>query len=114
PPFVMSESALAFLRFRRALADARFVALFEQIGGAGLERLHVNFNRMVEGDFLRRHEDEVGDRRFAFSLYLSEGWLPACGGVLTIVARDGREWMVPPEYNTAVVFDLRAQAAHWI
>lgn len=67
-------------------------------------------SRFLPGDFLTRHDDEVGEegRRVAYVLNLSEDWHPDCGGLLQFFYPDGRSdeaWT--PALNSLCLFDVK-------
>src|SRR5215471_7608893 len=70
PASRLSRGVREFLRFRAALLDPRFGALFEALSGLSLASPSLNVHAMGAGDFLKIHDDQVGQRRLAFVFYL--------------------------------------------
>jgi SM-20-related protein len=67
-------------------------------------------SRFMPGDFLTRHNDEVGaeGRRVAYVMNLAENWHPDCGGLLQFFHPDGRPdeaWT--PALNSLCLFDVK-------
>lgn len=71
-------------------------------------------------DFLLCHDDNMGDRRIAFILYLSKDWEAADGGALELFDTD--EYGLPrdvvhslvPEYNSLVFFEVTENSFHQV
>jgi hypothetical protein len=114
PAFRLSRGVHAFLRFRAALLDPRFGALFEALSGLSLAFPSLNVHAMRTGDFLKIHDDRVEQRRLAFVFYLAPGWCPAWGGALHMVDRRGGVTTVEAQYKSGVLFDVAAGTRHFI
>lgn len=71
-------------------------------------------------DYLLCHDDNLGDRRIAFILYLSKDWSAEDGGTLDLFSTD--ENGVPdkivrslvPEYNSLVFFEVHDDSYHQV
>lgn len=71
-------------------------------------------------DYLLCHDDNMGDRRIAFILYLSENWESIDGGALELFDTD--EHGLPrnvvqslvPEYNSLVFFEVTENSYHQV
>jgi hypothetical protein len=110
----LSDSTIAYVRFRAALEDPRFIAYFAALTGIELASVDVRVHSSRHGDFLRPHDDELPERRLAFILYLSPEWSPELGGALRVVDSNGATVEVHAEFNALVVFDLRGHEHHSI
>jgi Rps23 Pro-64 3,4-dihydroxylase Tpa1-like proline 4-hydroxylase len=68
---------------------------------------------MRSNDFLRLHNDDLRNRRFAFVLYLSPEWQTTYGGTLHLV--DGAKTVqIDPEYNSLAIFDVTLGTRHFV
>ncbi|XP_012252012.2 prolyl 3-hydroxylase OGFOD1 [Athalia rosae] len=71
-------------------------------------------------DYLLCHDDNMGDRRIAFILYLSKDWAPEDGGALDIFDSDtdGQPknivMSLVPEYNSLVFFEVTDNSYHQV
>lgn len=76
--------------------------------------------RYYETDYLLCHDDNMGDRRIAYILYLSKGWTEEDGGALDLF--DTNEHGSPmkvvksliPEYNSLVFFEVVDNSYHQV
>jgi Rps23 Pro-64 3,4-dihydroxylase Tpa1-like proline 4-hydroxylase len=109
-----SPNTLAYMQFRSAFADSNFRRFFEKVSGLSLRfaREDIGVHAMRSGDYLRAHDDDSQDRRLAMVLYLEPGWEPAYGGLLRMVDSEGGVSEVPPDYNSIVMFDVKAGTTH--
>lgn len=71
-------------------------------------------------DFLLCHDDNMGDRRIAFILYLSKNWEASDGGALELfdtdeygLPRDVVESLIP-EYNSLIFFEVTDNSYHQV
>jgi 2OG-Fe(II) oxygenase superfamily len=110
--FRLSRNVWTYLKFLRALADRRFIALFEAYSGLALGPVHVTAHSMTEGDFLLPHTDATEARRLTFVLFLTPQWTADSGGVLKLTAPDGHVSDVVPDYNSLIFFDVGARTEH--
>lgn len=71
-------------------------------------------------DYLLCHDDNIGDRRIAFILYLSKDWTPEDGGALDVFDTDenGQPKDVVksliPEYNSLIFFEVVDNSYHQV
>ena len=71
-------------------------------------------------DHLLCHDDNNGDRRIAFVLYLSENWEAADGGALELFDTDENGlpknvvYSLVPEYNSLVFFEVTENSFHQV
>lgn len=109
-----SPNTLTYMQFRSAFADADFRRFFEKVSGLSLRfaREDIGVHAMQSGDYLRAHDDDSKDRRLAMVLYLEPGWQPDYGGLLRMVDSEGGVSEVPPDYNSIVMFDVKAGTTH--
>lgn len=76
--------------------------------------------RYYETDYLLCHDDDMGDRRIAYILYLSKGWTEEDGGALDLFDTDehGSPMKVVkslvPEYNSLVFFEVVDNSYHQV
>lgn len=76
--------------------------------------------RYYETDYLLCHDDNMGDRRIAYILYLSKGWTEEDGGALELfdTDADGSPNKVVrsliPEYNSLVFFEVVDNSYHQV
>lgn len=76
--------------------------------------------RYYETDYLLCHDDNMGDRRIAYILYLSKGWTEEDGGALELFDIDehGSPNKVVrsliPEYNSLVFFEVVDNSYHQV
>lgn len=112
--FQCSENLLAYLKLRRAWTDPRFTELFETLLGEPLGPSDFHVHAMRAGDYLRPHRDAVEQRRLAYVLFVTPEWPSCVGGVLTLSTDAGDAYVVPPEYNSLALFDVRAQTEHCV
>ncbi|XP_050454828.1 prolyl 3-hydroxylase OGFOD1 [Cataglyphis hispanica] len=76
--------------------------------------------RYYETDYLLCHDDNMGDRRIAYILYLSKGWTEEDGGALDLFDTDehGSPMKVVksliPEYNSLVFFEVLDNSYHQV
>jgi Rps23 Pro-64 3,4-dihydroxylase Tpa1-like proline 4-hydroxylase len=113
PEFQLSPNVLTYLRFRKAFLDPEFIRFFEEVTGLDLNPTDdFSLHRMSRGDFLKMHNDVHETRRLAFVMYLSPGWEPGFGGSLTIMDAGEGTTTIPPDYNSIVIFDVKANTQH--
>ncbi|KZC07106.1 PREDICTED: prolyl 3-hydroxylase OGFOD1 [Dufourea novaeangliae] len=71
-------------------------------------------------DYLLCHDDNMGDRRIAFILYLSKNWTVEDGGALDLFDTDGNGLprnvvkSLVPEYNSLVFFEVVDNSYHQV
>ena len=71
-------------------------------------------------DYLLCHDDNMGDRRIAFVLYLSKNWTPEDGGALDLFDTDDHGLprnvvkSLVPEYNSLVFFEVVDNSYHQV
>lgn len=76
--------------------------------------------RYYETDYLLCHDDNMGDRRIAYILYLSKGWTEEDGGALELFDTDenGSPNKVVrsliPEYNSLIFFEVVDNSYHQV
>lgn len=76
--------------------------------------------RYYETDYLLCHDDNMGDRRIAYILYLSKGWTEEDGGALELFDTDehGSPNKVVrsliPEYNSLIFFEVVENSYHQV
>lgn len=78
-------------------------------GHDDLKSADAQYTRYTQGQFLTRHQDDIGDeqRRLAYVLGFSKNWHPDWGGLLQFFEADGtpREpWT--PAFNTMSLFNI--------
>jgi Rps23 Pro-64 3,4-dihydroxylase Tpa1-like proline 4-hydroxylase len=113
PEFQMSRNVLTYLRFRKAFLDPEFIRFFEEVSGLSLSPTDdFSLHRMDRGDFLHIHNDVHETRRLAFVMYLTPGWEPSFGGSLHMKDAGGQVTTVSPDYNSIVIFDVKAKTQH--
>ena len=111
--FQFSPNVLTYLLFRKAFLDTEFIRFFEAVSGLALAPTDdFSLHRMDRGDFLRIHNDVHETRRLAFVMYLTPGWEPSFGGSLRMTASNGEVTTVAPDYNSIVIFDVKANTQH--
>lgn len=105
-----------YLQFLAAFKNPKFKNFFEAITGLkyDLKTETYHFYIYKKGDFLGPHNDRGGDYSIAFMLYLTPEWEADFGGALNIVFPDGEIMKIEPEYNSLVVFNVKAQAEHFV
>lgn len=73
-----------------------------------------------DGDYLLCHDDNMGDRRIAFVLYLTRDWTKEDGGTLDIFDTDEKGLprnivhSIIPEYNSLVFFEVSDCSYHQV
>lgn len=71
-------------------------------------------------DYLLCHDDNMGDRRIAFILYLSKNWEASDGGALELFDTDESGWprnvvkSLLPEYNSLIFFEVTENSYHQV
>ncbi len=65
------------------------------------------------GCFLGQHSDGVGDRQIAFIANFTQDWQPDFGGCLTLLTK-GKWEVIPPEFNSLVLMNVRATNCHYV
>lgn len=115
PEHRLSINLITFMQFRSAWSDAAFAGFFQGATGMRLSPSPLdNAHSYKQGDFLLIHDDELDNRQIAVVLYLSHGWRPEYGGALEIIDRDGTVTRVEPQFNSLLLFDVRAESKHRI
>jgi 2OG-Fe(II) oxygenase superfamily len=113
--FQVSRNALTYVQFRQVFQRPEFRGFFEAVSD-----LHLGWSddfgshSMIQGDFLRPHSDDNRNRQLALVIYLSPEWEPRFGGVLHVIDKDGRESIIPPDYNSLVAFDVLTDSQHLV
>ena len=102
------EEIQSFLNW---LNSESIIDLIKNISGIDeITCVSAQVTRFLPGDFLTRHQDDVGDekRRIAYSFGLSPNWHPDWGGLLQFFEKDGtptEAWS--PNFNTMNLFDVK-------
>jgi Rps23 Pro-64 3,4-dihydroxylase Tpa1-like proline 4-hydroxylase len=110
-----SSNERVFRRFFSALRSSEFKHFFEEIAGVELGSTPlINAYSYRSGDFLRHHTDDVKSKRLSFVFYLSPHWERRFGGLLHVIDHAGEVTEVNPDYNSLVLFDVAANANHFI
>jgi Rps23 Pro-64 3,4-dihydroxylase Tpa1-like proline 4-hydroxylase len=110
-----SPNQTVFRRFFSALRNSEFKHFFEEIAGLELGSTPlINAYSYKSGDFLRHHTDDVKSKRLSFVFYLSPDWERRFGGLLHVIDHRGEVTEVNPDYNSLVLFDVAANANHFI
>ena len=81
----------------------------EVTGHDDLKSADAQYTRYTQGQFLTRHQDDVGteQRRLAYVLGFSKNWHPDWGGLLQFFEKDGKpreSWV--PAFNTMSLFNI--------
>ena len=83
-------------------------------------KISISSSCYSDTDYLLCHDDNMGDRRIAFVLYLSDNWEAADGGALDLfdidengLPRDVVRSLVP-EYNSLVFFEVTENSFHQV
>jgi hypothetical protein len=108
----LSPRLLTFLKMRRAFGERGFSRFVEHLSGLRLGTGTFDAHLMTRGDFLAPHDDAIDDRRVACVIFFGRKWDPGFGGALTVRSRTGDVWVVEPEFNTLVIFDVTAGTDH--
>jgi Rps23 Pro-64 3,4-dihydroxylase Tpa1-like proline 4-hydroxylase len=115
PQYGLSPNTLTYLQFRKTLQATGFASLFEQLTGVALAGSEAfSPHSMERGDFLKVHNDKIGNRQLALVFYLTPGWEPDFGGALVVVDCEGRKTRIEAEYNRLVAFDVNVGTTHFI
>ncbi|XP_011301069.1 prolyl 3-hydroxylase OGFOD1-like [Fopius arisanus] len=83
-------------------------------------KISMSSTRYSDTDHLLCHEDNLGDRRIAFILYLSESWTAEDGGTLDLFSTDSHGLpkkivrSLIPEYNSLVFFEVSDNSYHQV
>ncbi|XP_015521815.2 prolyl 3-hydroxylase OGFOD1 [Neodiprion lecontei] len=83
-------------------------------------KISISSARYSDTDYLLCHDDNMGDRRIAFILYLSENWTAQDGGSLDIFDTDenGQPNCIVrsliPEYNSLIFFEVSDKSYHQV
>lgn len=97
-------------RLAEFLSSARVLeAVMEITGSDDLVFADCQATRYRSGDFLTPHDDTVEgmNRRFAYVLSLTDGWLPRWGGLLHFVDPNGGvEETITPRFNALSLFSV--------
>jgi 2-oxoglutarate-Fe(II)-dependent oxygenase superfamily protein len=111
----LSENVLGFLHVAKAFRDPRMRGLFEALTGVALHASDFLFAKaMRAGDFIYAHTDRLGQRRFAVTLFVTEGWRREFGGLLCIADARGARHSVDCVFNSLVLFDVNATSEHYV
>jgi SM-20-related protein len=97
----------AFAQFLSSEAVLR--TLMQITGSNDLTFADCQATRYRPGDFLTPHDDELEgmNRRFAYVLSLTDGWLPRWGGLLHFVDSEGGvEETITPRFNALSLFAI--------
>ncbi len=76
-------------------------------GDAAIRRVDAQATRYRPGHFLRTHNDVLEEerRRFAYVLYLTQGWQSDFGGLLAFTdERDDVQYAIKPTFNRLLIF----------
>ncbi|XP_012270261.1 prolyl 3-hydroxylase OGFOD1 [Orussus abietinus] len=108
----------------RALRDAftnDIVSWMERNTGIELDgKVSMASSKYIDGDYLLCHDDNMGDRRIAYVLYLTKNWLPKDGGALELFNKDkdgspkNVVYSLLPEYNSLVFFEVTENSYHQV
>jgi Rps23 Pro-64 3,4-dihydroxylase Tpa1-like proline 4-hydroxylase len=105
---VTSDSLLD--RFAKFLSSETVLGTLMQITGSNdLLFADCQATRYRPGDFLTPHNDELEgmNRRFAYVLNFTDGWLPRWGGLLHFVdAKGGVDETIAPRFNALSLFAI--------
>jgi hypothetical protein len=112
----LTPNLATYLSFLAAFNKPTFRYFFEEITGLTFDLKDATYHLFTykRGDFLRAHTDRGGKYLLAFILYLSPEWEPRFGGDLNILLSDGKIAKLEPEYNSLVLFNVNAQATHFV
>ena len=105
------SEALGFLHsvFDFLNSDEMLGFIAEVTGHDDLKSADAQYTRYTQGQFLTRHQDDVGDqqRRLAYVISFSRNWHPDWGGLLQFFEKDGtpREFWIPT-FNTMSLFNI--------
>jgi Rps23 Pro-64 3,4-dihydroxylase Tpa1-like proline 4-hydroxylase len=93
-------------RLLEAWNTAEGLALFRTLAGEpGITSIDGRATRYRPGDFLTRHNDQVGKRHTAYVLGLSPEWRPDWGGLLLLHdLAGGKSDALHPQFNTLTLF----------
>jgi len=93
-------------RLLEAWNGAEGLALFRKlVGEPGITSIDGRATRYRPGDFLTRHDDQVGKRHTAYVLGLSPEWRPDWGGLLLVHDFAGaKSEALHPQFNTLTLF----------
>ena len=113
--FQLSSNRTVFQQFFSALRNNEFKLFFEEVSGLELGATPlINAYSYKTGDFLSYHTDDVKSKRLSFVFYFSPHWERRFGGLLYLIAHNGDVTEVDPDYNSLVIFDVAANAKHFI
>lgn len=113
--FKLSPNMITFLKFRTAYYGTQFKELFEQITGLPLrDGPSMNGYAYRQGDYLRTHNDIDSDKRLTYVFYLNPQWKSCFGGALYMTGSSGEVAKIEAEYNSLILFDVRARAKHFV
>jgi Rps23 Pro-64 3,4-dihydroxylase Tpa1-like proline 4-hydroxylase len=97
-------------RFAQFLSSGEVLERLMQItGSSDLVFADCQATRYRSGDFLTPHDDtmEGMNRRFAYVLSLTDGWLPRWGGLLHFVdSKGGVDETIAPRFNALSLFAI--------
>ncbi|MCX9193157.1 hypothetical protein C3Y87_17430 [Carbonactinospora thermoautotrophica] len=89
---------------------AQILDFVQAATGYALSRVRVWGQRFEPGDFVGdHHEDRLG-RTLTAHLPVTPGWMPGGGSELRLYGHAGEERIVPPLFNSFVLFDVKG---HW-
>lgn len=83
-------------------------------------KISISSSCYSDTDYLLCHDDNMGDRRIAFVLYLSENWEVTDGGALDLFDTDENGLprnivrSLVPEYNSLVFFEVTENSFHQV
>jgi Rps23 Pro-64 3,4-dihydroxylase Tpa1-like proline 4-hydroxylase len=110
-----SANRAVFQQFFFALRNNKFKLFFEEVSGLELDSTPlINAYSYKSGDFLSHHTDNVKSKRLSFVFYLSPHWDRRFGGLLHLIDHKGDVTEVGPDYNSLPIFDVAANASHFI
>ena len=105
------SEALSFLHsvFDFLNSDEMLGFIAEVTGHDDLKSADAQYTRYTQGQFLTRHQDDVGEeqRRLAYVISFSKNWHPDWGGLLQFFEKDGtprESWI--PAFNTMSLFNI--------
>lgn len=75
---------------------------------------NVEFARYGPGDRLGEHSDAESDTLFVLNLYLDPDYREDDGGVLGFRDEEGRDFLMPPRFNSLSVMPIRSGCVHWV
>ncbi len=112
----LTPNLVMYLQFLAAFKNPKFRKFFETVSGLMLDSKSETYHLFTykKGDFLGSHTDRGKNYSLAFMLYLTPEWESRFGGAFNIVLPNGDITKLEPEYNSLVLFNVEAQAKHFV